>query len=51
VGVRRRGRARRVIDLHGNQRLSTEAVRKLGERFHMAAQSENFRDFSRSARR
>jgi hypothetical protein len=31
--------------------LSTEAVRKLGERFRMAARSENFLDFSRSARR
>jgi hypothetical protein len=30
---------------------STEAVRKLGERFRMAARSENFLDFSRSARR
>jgi hypothetical protein len=31
--------------------LSAEAVRKLGERFRMAARSENFLDFSRSARR
>ena len=30
---------------------STEAVRKLGERSHMAAHSENFRDFSRAAKR
>jgi hypothetical protein len=33
------------------QREATEAVRKLGERFRMAARSENFLDFSRSARR
>jgi hypothetical protein len=30
--------------------LSAEAVRKLGERIHMATQRENFRVFSLSAR-
>jgi hypothetical protein len=50
LGDRRR-LLRAIAELGAQQPLTTEAVRKLGERFRMAARSENFLDFSRSARR